>query len=63
MSDAQIQHLLDAIANQQRALRILSEGSKLNHLHAAEFARAVSNASSDLEKARAAEEDPTLSLR
>jgi hypothetical protein len=63
MSDKQIQHLLDALGNQQRALRILSEGAKLNHLHAAEFARAVGNASSDLAKARAAEEDPTLALR
>lgn len=63
MSEKQIQHLLDAITNQQRAIRILCEGAKLNHLHAAEFARAVSNANSDLEQARAAAENPTLALR
>lgn len=64
MNDQQIQHLLEAIQHQQKALGILYNSVKLsNPLAAEEFAKAYANAGNGIAKALAAAEDPSLALR
>jgi len=63
MSEKQIQHLINAVTGLESAIRAVSDGAKLSPLHKDQFDRAIAQARSDVAKARAAVEDPTLALR
>jgi hypothetical protein len=68
VNEKQIQHLIDAIAHQQRALGILYNGAKLSPQASQEFATAYARAGNAIAQARAAgdglqEAEATLGLR